>query len=207
MIETLRSLFLDTDAQARLDLLARIPLFGGLTRKELFRVDAGMVERVYRNGDEIFKEGDPGYNLVIVKAGRIEIVKKLSDSSAKILRVMGPGDFFGEMALLDPIPRTATALAAEDSTVFLFDKIKLEGLMLDCPTAGMRIMGQFSRILSDRFRELEARMLSEEAPKGLPEGKDDGRIQELERTLGRATLEIDRLKDILAAHGLEAPES
>ena len=67
---------------------------------------------------------------------------------------MHPGEFFGEMALLEEMPRTATAHALEDTKVFMLFKIKLESLLFARPKIGVVIAAQLAKIMSARLRDM-----------------------------------------------------
>ncbi|MBI1818326.1 MAG: cyclic nucleotide-binding domain-containing protein [Deltaproteobacteria bacterium] len=69
-----------------------------------------------KKGDVIFRQGDTGQEMFVISAGRVRLVLG-SQGHEKELRVLGPGEFFGELSLLGDAPRSATAMAAEDSTL------------------------------------------------------------------------------------------
>ena len=75
--------------------------------------------RTYNAGDVIFHEGDAGAEMFIIQSGKVKITKLVKGGVEKTLVILGPGDFFGEMALLDKSPRSATVECAEDSQVFV----------------------------------------------------------------------------------------
>lgn len=200
MLDALYSLIMDPEAKQKLDFLARVPLFGDLTRAELAKLQPWMSEHVYRRGEVIFEEGDIGRALVIVRSGKIEVYKTVPRTGRTHLRFIEGGGYLGEMSLLQPLPRSASAAAAEESEVYLLDKSKLESLMESSHTIAMRLLGKFARILSERFRSLEDGMLAgsagtEDGPSSPAVAGDAGdRVAELERIIGRMTVEIERLK-------------
>ncbi len=71
-------------------------------------------------GKEIFKEGEPGDGIYIVKSGLVQISAVLNDADRVVLARLGPGEMFGEMAVLDQNPRSATALAEIGTEVFFY---------------------------------------------------------------------------------------
>jgi CRP/FNR family transcriptional regulator, cyclic AMP receptor protein len=91
--------------------LASIPFFGGLERDVLERVASGMRSRRFRRGEVIFHLGDPGEALFIIVAGEVKISLPSEAGDEAILARLQPGDVFGELALLDGAPRSATATA------------------------------------------------------------------------------------------------
>ena len=79
-----------------------------------------LIERkVFPVGDVIFKQGSTGRTAYIVQNGRVEIVRELDDGTEKVLATIGTGAMFGEMAVIDDSPRSATARALEPTTVIV----------------------------------------------------------------------------------------
>ena len=103
------------------------------------------------------KEGDIGRALFILESGKIELTKLDETGKPQPLYTVQPGEFFGEMALLEQLPRTATASASERAHVYLLYRSKLDGLLLHEPRIGATIMGHLARILSARLRRLTSR--------------------------------------------------
>ena len=97
------------------DTLAQVPLFSELNRRALGRLAKGTVKRPFARGDVIVKEGEQAVAFYFILSGRVEVVKGAEGSSPKVLRTMGPSDFFGEMALLDGYLRSASVRALEDT--------------------------------------------------------------------------------------------
>ena len=91
--------------------LSTIPFFAGLDAAALERLAAGMRTRRFRRGEVIFHLGDPGDALFIVVSGDVKISLPSDTGDEAILTTLGPGDMFGELALLDGAPRSATAAA------------------------------------------------------------------------------------------------
>lgn len=108
-----------TLAQPVLDSLAAIPFFGGLEPDALERLAATMRARRFRRGEVLFHIGDPGDALFIVLSGEVKISLPSDTGEEAILATLGPGQVFGELALLDGAPRSAsaTALTATETVV------------------------------------------------------------------------------------------
>jgi len=94
-------------------LLQGVPFFAGVQRENLAAVAAARRPQSYRRHQVIFQRGDPGDALHIVSSGLVRIVLSSPDGSEILLAAMQPGDFFGELSLLDGLPRSATAVASE----------------------------------------------------------------------------------------------
>ena len=106
--------------------LARIPFFAGLDQPALERVAAGTRTRRFRRGEIVFHAGDPGDALFIIVSGEVKIALPSEEGDEAILATLGPGDVFGELALLDGAPRSATAsaLVATEAVVLPRDRFR-----------------------------------------------------------------------------------
>ena len=102
--------------------LRRVPLFADLTPEELTRVGDATRERSYPKNSVIVFEDDPGDALYVVVQGHVKVVLIGEDGREVILSVLGEGDFFGEMALIDDQPRSAHVIAMEDANLLVLRK-------------------------------------------------------------------------------------
>jgi CRP/FNR family cyclic AMP-dependent transcriptional regulator len=100
-------------ATAPVDLLKRVPLFAGLGRRELERVANSMKERRFRKGDTLTSEGKGGVGFFVIQDGEADVTVH-GEERAKL----GPGDYFGEIALITESDRTATITAETDMTCY-----------------------------------------------------------------------------------------
>jgi CRP/FNR family transcriptional regulator, cyclic AMP receptor protein len=96
-------------AEGAADLLARVPIFSDLDRKELDRIAASMKERTFAVGDTVTAEGQSGIGFFVIESGNARVTVGGEDR-----RRLGPGDYFGEVALLNESARTATIVAETD---------------------------------------------------------------------------------------------
>ena len=94
----------------------------------------------------LFREGDPGAEMYILGAGRVEIVKRIGGIE-KTIAVLGPGEMLGELALLNDTPRTATAVAVDNVDALVLDRPMLESMIANQPEFTMRLI----RRLADRL--------------------------------------------------------
>jgi CRP-like cAMP-binding protein len=134
-----------------LDVLAVIPAFDRLSRTELKLVGRMLHERQYQKGEIVFNEGEPGAGMYIVITGEIEITKKINGVNAISLADIKERSFFGELALLDEIPRSASAIAKTDSVLYGFSKPSLETLCSRNPHLGIKILSNLSRLVCRRL--------------------------------------------------------
>jgi len=100
-------------------ILETVPLFARLSAEELADLSTRLRRRRYARGETLFLEGDPGTSLCIVETGRLKLSLTSVEGREIILQLFGPGDVFGELALLDGAPRSANAVAVEASDVLL----------------------------------------------------------------------------------------
>src|SRR5688572_27456662 len=106
--------------------LAAIPFFGGLEADALERLASSMRTRRFRRGEVIFHIGDPGDALFVIVSGEVKISLPSDTGEEAILATLGPGEFFGELALLDGAARSASAsaLSATETVVLPRDRFR-----------------------------------------------------------------------------------
>lgn len=93
--------------------LAKIPLFKDLKRRQLELLARLVGEKTYQVGEAIVKQGQGGIGLFIIESGKADVLRKAVDGTETLVNTLGPGDFFGELALLDEGQRTASVVAVE----------------------------------------------------------------------------------------------
>jgi len=152
--------FLDPEFERKKGFLRGVLLFKDIPDRELGLVAQALFEKTYQEGEGLFEEGDIGRALFIVERGSIELTKKGKDGRPQQLAVCQPGDFFGEMALLEELPRSATARALEASDVFLLYKAKLDALLLTRPRAAVPVLRRLAQLLSARLRVASEKLVS-----------------------------------------------
>jgi len=110
------------DDRFAVEALARCPLFLRADAHILESLATGLRRRRFRRNEVIFHQGDPGDSLHIVAAGAVKIVLPSAEGDEAIIATLRPGDFFGELALLDDAPRSATASALEASDTLVLPR-------------------------------------------------------------------------------------
>jgi CRP/FNR family transcriptional regulator, cyclic AMP receptor protein len=129
------------------DVLADVPLFAGLSEDERGALRARMRRRRYPRGEVIFLRGDAGSHLYIVESGTVKIALSSAEGKEMILALLGRGDIFGEMTLLDDAPRSADAVALEPCEVLLLEREDFIHFLAERPRASLRLMAALSRRL------------------------------------------------------------
>jgi len=142
------NIFRQTDEETVYTLLRNIPLFDGLARKELSAVESILHRREYDSGEVLFHQGNPGVGMYIIQEGTIEIVYEPTDDT---LAELSDGDFFGELALLNETPRSATAVARTESVLYGLFRPDLLGLVRRDPSLGVEILLRMSQVISERL--------------------------------------------------------
>lgn len=112
-----------------------------------------LVLEEYEEGEFIFREGDPGRHVYVVKSGAVEVLARDADGAERVINRLGPGDHFGEMALLRSAPRSATIRAATATEVLKLSPGSFAALYTNLP--GVR--EQFNRTMAARLAELTSR--------------------------------------------------
>jgi signal transduction histidine kinase len=133
------------------------PVFGQLKPGELNALRSVAREKSFPAGAEIFKEGDAGDGIYLVKEGLVELLGVLDDKAAHVFSRVEAGDMFGEMAVIEDKPRSATAIAREWTTVYFFGRAQMLKLVEDIPPLAF----VFLREISSRLREFNRHYLEQ----------------------------------------------
>ncbi len=136
----------------RVEILQRLPLFDGLDEPALQKIAAAAEERSFTTGDVLVREGSLGMAVFFVVDGHCEV---RHDATGKVLATLGPGEIFGEMALLDPGPRTASVVALDDVVVYTLSNWHFKPIVEEHPTVALHML----KTMASRFRRLQAEML------------------------------------------------
>lgn len=154
-LKTIRRWFIDPQFSRKKEFLRSLDIFKDLRDRELGYLVQSLHSRTYRPGEVVFQEGDIGRALFVLETGAVELTLPFAGES-RVLYQVKPGEFFGEMALLESLPRTATATATEKSHLHLLYKSKLDALLSAEPRIGVTIMSHLARLLSSRLRRVNA---------------------------------------------------
>jgi CRP-like cAMP-binding protein len=127
--------------------LARLALFERFLPEDLDLIAGYMVRTRYARGETIFNRGDPGRAIYFVEEGRVKIVLSSSDGREAILALLGAGEFFGELAVLDGEPRSADAVALEASTLLVLMRQDLRRDLEARPRIAVQLLAALSRRL------------------------------------------------------------
>jgi CRP-like cAMP-binding protein len=135
-------------ARPSTETLARVPLFSGLDRRDLDRIADTFKERHYAAGDTIATEGQGGAGFFVIGEGTAKVTVQGEDRGT-----LGPGDYFGEIALIDEGARTATVTADSDMTTYAMTFWEFRPIV----ETDARIAWKLVQALAHKLRESEAR--------------------------------------------------
>ena len=136
--------------------LESVALFQGLDPDERQGLRRIAQERRFVTGQEIFREGDPGDGVYVIREGAVEIAHFADQNEHRVFSRLGPGDIFGEMAVIENLPRSATAIAVQDVQVSFIPREEMLGLLKHSPGLAFNLLQEISRRLRD-FNELHLR--------------------------------------------------
>ena len=167
------------------DLLAQIPLFQGLADDDREVLAGRLTERSFKSGDIVFSQGDRGASMYIVQSGAVQIYlpSKDQDTPPVVLRDLHTGEFFGELAIFDDKPRSASVRVQVDAVLLELTREELGEHLGRSRTAAMTILAE----MADRLRETNA-MLSQRAAKNV--------VKELEENLTWGQRLADKVADL-----------
>lgn len=136
-------------------LLKQVPLFRSLRAEDSRHIAALLQKQTLRKGDSLFRKGEEGHSLYMITAGKIKILRHSRDGDEMILAMLSAGDFCGEMALLDGMPRSADAVAVEETHLYGLNRKDFLSYVLNNETAVKAILSALSKRLrkADDFLE------------------------------------------------------
>jgi CRP-like cAMP-binding protein len=156
-----------------------IAVLQGIDSETLARLAEVMEQKDYPDGTPVFSEGDPGDSMYFIVSGRIRIEKRAQAAGAvhKTLTILEAGDYFGEMALFDQKPRSASAVAVDGARVLRLSKPGFDGIRAKSGAAAMTVLFAMIRTSGERIRRLSAQLIVyDEVGKAIGEARD---LQEL----------------------------
>jgi CRP/FNR family cyclic AMP-dependent transcriptional regulator len=127
--------------------LARVPFFAGVAVEELELLASSLQRRSVRAGKTVFRQDDPGSSLYVIESGVVKVQRTSPEGKEVILAILGPGDFFGELALLDGEPRSADAVAKEDTALLVLERDDFLAFLDKEPAVATKLLAALSRRL------------------------------------------------------------
>lgn len=138
----------------REEMLKNVPIFSELGRRDLERLAKLMVPRTMKAGEVIIKENDQAAGFFVISVGKVEVVRGADSDHPQSLAILGPGDFFGEMALFEGFPRNATVRAVDDAECLAMTRWDFTAEMKNHPEIAVAMLP----VLVRRLRTVEAHL-------------------------------------------------
>lgn len=129
------------------EILAKSTMLADLPREELEQLAGAMRRRAFRRGEVVFHQGDPGETLHLACSGRLKVVLPSEGGDEALLKIIGPGEIFGEMALLDGSPRSATVVAIEAVETATLSRADFRALLRRSPEAVDGLLAALARMI------------------------------------------------------------
>ncbi len=137
------------------EFLSGVSIFSLMKKGDLSRI-AGLTRRhFFRKGDVIIKEGERDGRLFIIVSGEVEVIKGLGSQSQRHLQTLGSQSYFGEMALIDNLVRSASVIAAKDTEILSLDRWNLRQDIEKYPSVAVELL----QMLSRRIRAIEENLV------------------------------------------------
>jgi CRP/FNR family transcriptional regulator/CRP/FNR family cyclic AMP-dependent transcriptional regulator len=163
------------------DFLKTTDLFHGLSDVTLKRIGQDVMERHFGQGEIIFREGDPGRVLYLVKTGQVRIfINGLDGTETSVILLGRPGDIFGELAVIDGLPRSATAVSMEATILYTINRETFRDHMRQNPQLALNFMQELSSKVRHNTRQIDT-LTSLPVPQRLAR-----KLMELAQDYGRA---------------------
>mgnify|MGYP006289758103 FL=1 len=135
-----------------LDALKDSPLFHGLAAKEIEFFGTFLAQQQLSAGKTIYIENMTGESLYLIKKGSVRVSQMLAEGEEQTLVVLGPGDTFGELAVIDGGPRAATARVIEDVSLFSLNRKNYNQICANNPRLGLQLTLNIFKSFSERLR-------------------------------------------------------
>jgi len=145
-----------TNVGLSLVVLRNIPLFSGLDERELERLSKVAIRRRAARGEQVVRAGEDAETLIVLLTGRAKVTNFDEEGREIILAWLSPGEFFGEMGLIDGSPRSANVVAVEPCELLILGKHEFERCMQDNFQVAKKLMQILVRRLREADRNIES---------------------------------------------------
>jgi|UniRef100_A0A7C4YAD3 CRP/FNR family cyclic AMP-dependent transcriptional regulator len=141
-----------------MSILDKVILFSSLSKEEKEKILSIAEERRFKPEEKIFNEGDEGDGFYIIKSGKVRISIFLPDVGEELLSLLREGNHFGEMAIIEDKPRSASAIADTETVCLYFNKEKFISLMKEDTIMENKILWEFIKEFSFRLRKTDKKL-------------------------------------------------
>jgi CRP/FNR family transcriptional regulator, cyclic AMP receptor protein len=142
-------------------LIRAVPIFSELDDSEVKKIAEIGINRKYTKNGIIFLEEEEGAALFIITSGKVKVVRTDDQGKEVILSILGEGDFFGEMAILDGLPRSATVVSIDDSELFMIHRRDFLQLIEKSPQVAVSLLRELTRRLRKSDEQIKSLSLKD----------------------------------------------
>lgn len=135
--------------------IERVPIFSNLSTEEMLEIASITTDRIFEKGEMIYMAGDISDSLYVIHKGKVKITRFTESGKEQVIRVLGPGEFMGELSLFSSNPMTDNGEAIEKVTMCKISGEKLKSLMARYPSITFKIMEELSMRLEKAENTIE----------------------------------------------------
>ena len=135
--------------------IERVPIFSNLTTEEMLEIASITSEKTFEKGEMIYMAGDSSDNLYVIHKGKVKITRLTESGKEQVIRILGPGEFLGELSLFSSVAMTDNGEAIEKVTMCMISGEKLKALMARYPSITFKIMEELSMRLEKAENTIE----------------------------------------------------
>ncbi|MBI5729817.1 MAG: Crp/Fnr family transcriptional regulator [Ignavibacteriales bacterium] len=172
------------------EFLSYVPIFSDLPTETLTMIEKIGTKKIYKKNDVVLMEEEAGTALFVIVKGKVKVARSSNDGREVILTILSESDFFGEMAILDGLTRSATVTAIEDSELFLIQRNDFLNLIREFPEISISLLQELTKRLRSADAKIKALSLKD------AEGKVATVILQLADDVGKikhGKVEIEKL--------------
>ena len=135
--------------------IEQVPIFASLNMEERIEIAEIASSRSYEKGDTVYMAGDMGGTLFVLHTGRVKLFRLNANGKEQVLRLVEPGEFFGELSLFSSLPLTDNAQVLETTTMCTLQGERLKELMAKYSSIAFKVMDELSRRLEKAENRIE----------------------------------------------------
>lgn len=133
-----------------------VPIFSNLTDEEMMEIAAITKAKTYKKGEMVYSAGDEGGTLFVLHNGQVKITRLSTNGKEQVIRIVGAGDFLGELSMFSSIPHTDNAIASQTTTMCIIEGEKLKLLMAKYSSIAFKVVDELSRRLEKAENLIES---------------------------------------------------
>lgn len=178
-----------------------VPIFSSLTPEEMCEIAAITTDKTFEKGEMVYTAGDQNEKLFVIHKGRVKISRLSADGREQVLRVLGPGEFMGELSLFSKLPMTDNGEVIEKATMCMIEGSKLKDLMQKYPSITFKVLEELSRRLEkaeNLIEDINLRPVEQRLAQALLKMSDGGNDVVLKMTKGDLASQIGMSQETLS---------